>query len=71
MAQEEKPEKTLLTSGGLARILQVPTYKVTYLILARQITPQGRAGHVRVFSDDVLDLLRQEIGDQPPVLCEG
>lgn len=39
------------TVGEIARRLGVPVHKIEYVIRARGITPCGRAGNLRVFSE--------------------
>lgn len=44
-------EKKSLTVGEIARRLDVSLHRVEYLIRARQIKAQSRAGNSRVFSE--------------------
>jgi hypothetical protein len=53
---------TLPTVGEIARRLQVPVHRVEYLIRARGITPCGRAGNARVFSEGVVSRIAAELG---------
>jgi DNA-binding transcriptional MerR regulator len=55
-----------LTVGEISRRLNCPIHKVKYLINSRGIEPVERAGNLRVFSVDVLDLLRSELSKRCP-----
>lgn len=53
---------SLLTPGRLADELGVPLARVTYILRTRRhIQPRARAGTLRLYSYDVLPLLRHEL----------
>ena len=54
-------ETKLLTVGEIAKQLNCPIHKVLYLIQSRQIKPFQRAGCLRIFGEDVVDMLRSEL----------
>lgn len=54
-------ETKLLTVGLIAKQLNLPIHKVLYLITSRNIRPIQRAGSLRVFSEDTIDILRAEM----------
>lgn len=52
----------LLTVGRMAELLNIPRYRLTYLIDTRaDIQPCARAGNVRLFDRQALARLRYEI----------
>ncbi len=51
--------KRSLTVGVIAEKLNLPLHRVEYLVKSRNIQPVERAGNLRVFSPDVLDILRE------------
>ena len=53
-------EKRALTTGEIARQLSCPVHRVRYLVKARNILPIERAGNLRIFPDDTVELLRAE-----------
>ena len=55
-----------LTVGEISRRLNCPTHKVKYLIDSRGIEPVERAGNLRVFGPEVLELLRSELSRRCP-----
>ena len=50
-----------LTPGEIARRLGEPFHRVTHILATRDIKPIGRAGIVRIYSDDSLDRVRNEL----------
>ncbi|MGA2093104.1 MAG: hypothetical protein ABSH16_06825 [Sedimentisphaerales bacterium] len=54
-------ENQFLTPGRIAAILNCPLHQVLYLLRARCITPIGRAGHLRVFDEKTVDVIRSEL----------
>jgi len=54
-------EITLNTPGSIASELGESEHRVRYIIRTRDIRPTSRAGHIRVFSDSAVDLIRSEI----------
>lgn len=49
------------TIGEIARRLGVPIHRVEYVIRAREISPCGWAGNVRVFSDADVERIATEL----------
>jgi hypothetical protein len=49
-----------LTIGQIAKQLDWPIHRVDYLIRSRGMKPAMRVGNLRVFSDTILDRLRNE-----------
>lgn len=49
------------TIGEIARRLGVPSHRVEYLIRARGIRPCSWAGNARVFSDEDVDRIADEL----------
>jgi len=49
-----------LTTGEISKRLGWPIHRVDYMLRSRGIMPIQRAGNLRVFADDVLDILRRE-----------
>ncbi len=50
-----------LTTGQVAQQANIPLWKAQYLIKTRGIKPIGRAGVMRMFSPDVVGVLRSEL----------
>ena len=57
-------ERKALTVGELSRQLGIPIHRVEYLIRSRNICPEQRAGCARVFTQQDLCRLRQELETQ-------
>jgi len=53
--------RTALTIGVIAKSLNCPLHKIEYLIRARSIQPVERAGHLRIFAPEVVNVLRKEL----------
>jgi hypothetical protein len=51
----------LPTVGEIARRLDEPIHRVEYILRSRAITPVGRAGHARVYSDEDVELIAEEL----------
>lgn len=49
------------TVGEIARRLDEPIHRIEYVIRSRRIAPTGIAGNVRVFTDDDVDRIAQEL----------
>lgn len=49
------------TIGEIARRLGVPTHRVEYVIRARSIQPCGWAGNARVFEEDAIQTIADEL----------
>jgi DNA-binding transcriptional MerR regulator len=49
------------TIGEIARRLSVPSHRVEYIIRARGIHPCGWAGNARVFSEQDVDRIADEL----------
>jgi len=49
-----------LTIGEIGKRIGWPNHKIDYFIRSRNIKPIQRAGNLRVFSEDVVDRLRNE-----------
>lgn len=49
------------TVGAIARRLGVPVHRVAYLLRARQRTPVGRAGNLRIFSEEDIHWVEAEL----------
>ena len=49
------------TVGEIARRLAVPLHRVEYVIRSRHIRPSARAGNARVFSEDDVDRIGNEL----------
>jgi len=47
-----------LTIGEIAHRLGWPVHRVDYFLRSRRIEPVARAGILRIFSDDVIERLR-------------
>jgi hypothetical protein len=54
-------EKQFLTPGRIAVILNCPLHQVLYLLHSRHIEPIGRAGHLRVFDEDVIEMIQSQL----------
>lgn len=63
-------EKPALTVGEIARRLDIPVHRVTYLLKTRDIRPTLRAGIARVFSEDDVTRLAAEL-DKPEKSAGG
>ena len=50
--------KSLLTSGGIADLLDADPAMVRFVIESRRITPIGLAGQTRVFAPSVVEEIR-------------
>ena len=55
-------DKRLSTVGAIAELLDVATHRVTYVIASRRISPEHRAGRLRVFSDEQVEQIARELG---------
>lgn len=51
----------LATVGEIARQLGEPLHRIEYVIRARRIRPESRAGNSRVFSDAAVNRIASEI----------
>ncbi|MCH8808192.1 MAG: hypothetical protein IH986_19180 [Planctomycetes bacterium] len=51
----------LPTVGEIARRLNKPLHRVEYIIDARRIRPEGRAGNARVFSEAAVERIASEL----------
>ncbi len=51
----------LPTVGTIARRLNVPLHRIEYIIEARRIRPEGRAGNARVFSEAAVERMASEL----------
>ncbi len=49
------------TTGTIAERLQVPLSKVEYVIRSRSIQPRTRAGAIRVFSEEAIAVIAEEL----------
>ncbi len=49
------------TVGEIARRIGCPIHRVEYVIRARGLTPKGRAGNARVFTEDDVQFIASEI----------
>ena len=56
-----KPSKPEWTVGEIARHHHAPVHRVEYLIRARGIKPSSRAGNLRIFSDQDVELIGHEL----------
>lgn len=56
MATTAKPR--ILTSGDIARRLDVPLERVKYIIMRDRLDAVGVAGRVRLFGEDALERVR-------------
>jgi hypothetical protein len=45
----------LPTVGEIARRLGQPVHRIEYVVRSRQIAPAGRAGGLRIFTEDVVE----------------
>jgi len=54
-------EKKALTLGELARRLGCEIHQAQYLVASRNIEPIQRAGNLRIFSEDVVQILKGEL----------
>lgn len=53
-------DSEILTVGDIARKLNCPIHRIQYLIASRNIKPIQYVGGYRVFSNDILEKLRDE-----------
>lgn len=53
--------QNMATVGEIASKLQVPIHRVEYVIRARKIQPQCRAGNARVFTDADVEYIAAEL----------
>lgn len=67
------PEKVpiLLTVGEIAQRLGVPLHRVEYLIRSRGISPRSRAGQLRVFTEEDVLRLAEELAQPKPKTKEN
>ena len=61
MLLEDMNMKRLITVGTIAEEIDCPIWKVQYLLQSRGIRPKQRAGHLRIYSEQVIELLRNEL----------
>ena len=52
---------TMPTVGEIARRLGEPTHRIEYIIRARNIQPCGLAGNARVFTEESVDQIADEL----------
>jgi hypothetical protein len=52
---------TLPTVGEIARRTGEPVHRIEYLIRSRRIIAQGKAGNVRVFSEEAVSQILAEV----------
>ena len=50
----------ILTTGQIAEKLNIPLWKVQYLLNSRGIKPDQRVGHLRAFLPTIVDRLKAE-----------
>ena len=55
------PVETIPTVGEIARRLSQPLHRIEYVIRARDIQAVGRAGNCRVFDDNAVERIAQEL----------
>lgn len=51
----------MLTTGQIAEKLNIPVWKVQYLLNSRGIKPDQRVGHLRAFLPTILNRLKAEL----------
>ena len=51
----------MLTTGQIAEKLNIPLWKVQYLLNSRGIKPDQRVGHLRAFLPTIIDQLKAEL----------
>ena len=56
-----QPPPAAPTIGAIAKRYRVPLHRVEYVIRARGIRPASLAGNVRVFSEDDVDRIGNEL----------
>jgi DNA-binding transcriptional MerR regulator len=56
-----KMEERAITLGVMSSRLNIPIHRVEYLVRARDIKPVSRAGRFRVFDEQAIETLRQEV----------
>ena len=54
-------DKKALTIGELAKRLGCEIHQAQYLVTSRNIEPIQRAGNLRIFSEDTVNILREEL----------
>lgn len=52
---------TVPTVGEIARRLGESIHRVEYVVRTRRIRPSGRAGHVRIFTEDDVSRIADEL----------
>jgi hypothetical protein len=57
----DEPAVQYMTIGAIATRVQAPTHRVNYVLKTRGIAPIGRAGRSRVWSEDVIAKVREEL----------
>ena len=57
----ETQDTHLPTVGEIARRLGEPIHRIEYVIRSRRITPRKRAGNARVFGEDSVELIANEL----------
>jgi hypothetical protein len=53
--------ENFLTVGQIAQQVNIPIWKCQYLLRSRDIKEIGRAGNMRMFSPNVVGVLRSEL----------
>ncbi|MFH1821189.1 MAG: hypothetical protein ABH852_01935 [Methanobacteriota archaeon] len=53
--------KRLITVGTISQEIGCPIWQVQYLLQSRHISPTQRAGHLRIYSEEVIEILRNEL----------
>jgi len=53
--------ESFYTVGQLAQQTKSPIWKIQYLLRSHDIREIGRAGNMRMFSPDVVEILRREL----------
>jgi hypothetical protein len=56
-----------LTVGEMARRLDQPVHRITYIVRSRNIQPASRAGALRVFTEADLAVVAEALGIQEDV----
>jgi hypothetical protein len=54
--------KALLTTGAIARRLNIPVHRVEHLIQSRRIDPVSRAGNLRIFDEQAFQCIENLVG---------
>lgn len=52
------------TVGRIAEELDISVFRTAYLIKSRQLKPISRAGRLRIFDANTVELLRQELNNR-------